>query len=245
MSGRSERNSWYISRVARASRPTDMERVAVLQRLVSDARRLEPLGVGPGCRRAHHLVARRGERPQLRAEQQLEAHVGGGDVDDLRLRHDEGGHRGSGPIGRPPHGVLQPRPPSTLAWNHRMPSATWIGERAAPRGRRRRSGWHGCRRWPPRRSGRAPARRRGGAGQRLGVGEVASHRTGPLADQLDRAVELAGDRGRRRAGPAARGCGCGSRGRGSRWRQRRRAAPRGDRTLVGEVPPSSTNSVAT
>ena len=51
---------------------------------VLDAHRGEVGHVGSGGRHADHLVAGGVERSQLRPEQPVEAHVGGGDVDDAR-----------------------------------------------------------------------------------------------------------------------------------------------------------------
>ena len=90
----------------------------------------------PGRRHPDHLVARVRERLELRSEEQRQADVGRGDVDEARP-----GHRQRSPLtwSRPRTGAgsaraaaCPPAPcrPPTLRRNHCMPSATWIGERA-------------------------------------------------------------------------------------------------------------------
>ncbi len=80
----------------RVEQPQELaERAQVVERVVragegghvdvADAHGVEVGDVGPGRRHADDLVAGAGEGLQLRSEQPVEAHVGGGDVDDSRL----------------------------------------------------------------------------------------------------------------------------------------------------------------
>ncbi len=108
------------------------------EREVADAAPLERVDVRPGRRGAQHLVAGGGEGLELGTEEPVEAHVGGGDVDQLRPSRPP-------PLGRGAHRVAPAyrrrlstsrtrssnhMPPATFRRNQRMPSLTWMGERA-------------------------------------------------------------------------------------------------------------------
>ena len=210
MSGRSSRNSrrelGERARVLDAARST---RVAWRSGDVPDRRGVRGGDVRARRRHADHLVAGGARTLELRPEQQLEADVGRGDVDDDRAacrRHVVAAayrRRFESPAQRRPRA---PCPPAALRPNHRWPSLIWIGERArrygsvAPVRVRPGPGERG-------RTEPGPHRPLGGgrSGTRLRVGEVERRPAELLADQLDRAVELVVDRVRRRAGRAARG----------------------------------------
>ena len=98
----------------RAEQPHELaERPQVLERVVragegghvdvADAHRGEVGDVRSGGRHADHLVAGVGEGPQLRPEQPVEAHVGGGEVDDQSgdARVACGGQAGGHSVGAP------------------------------------------------------------------------------------------------------------------------------------------------
>ena len=94
----------------RAQQPQELaERTEVVERVVragegrhvdvGDAHGAQVVDVRSQRRHADHLVAGVGERPELRPEQPVEAHVGGGDVDDPR-RGTGGPPAHSGPASR-------------------------------------------------------------------------------------------------------------------------------------------------
>ena len=160
-------------------------------------------------RHADHLVAGGGERPQLRAEQQREAHVGGGDVDEARRARLTSSAPGVAPpvqrrgaassSKRHAAGDLAPEPAHAVArLDRRAGEPVRIGAAVAVRpgaGERggAEAGAHRARR------PRATARRA------FGYAKCAASTPRWSSISVDRAVELVVDLGAGRAGRAARG----------------------------------------